>query len=158
MPCSAAAARNAWKSNSVSDESRSKKPLHTGGREREKKPARPLADALPGVREPPRDEDKGTRAPHAELVAKLPAKVALEDVDGLVLAAMEVQGRPLTRRGNGLERRERAIRLLAPDDEGDVTSDRAADALPLAGPDCDPLRLGLHRALFQTVTRAVSRD
>src|SRR4051794_24655489 len=33
--------------------------LHAGGRERKKKSARPLAYALPGMCQPPRDEDEG---------------------------------------------------------------------------------------------------
>lgn len=147
MPCCAAAARNAWRSNSLSDESRSKEPSR---REREEKPARPLADALCAS---PRGTKTKARAPHAELVAKLPAKLALEDVDGLVLATMEVQGRALTRRGNGLERRQRPVRLQ-------VTSPPIGLRMrcPSPGPTAIPLDLASTELPFQTFhARSISR-
>ena len=88
-----------------------------------------------------------------------PAKVALEDVDGLVLRGHGSAGAVPHPEGQGLERRKRPVRLLAPDHEGDVTSDRAADVLSLAGPDRDtPFDLASIEAPLSDVhPRSISR-
>src|SRR5262245_1228490 len=89
------------------------------------------------MRQPSRDEDERARACDAELDAELPAELSLEDVDGLVLAAVVMQRGPLSHRVHRLQSGELSTGLVTPDEESDIATERAAHMLAPSGADVD---------------------
>ena len=65
--------------------------LHTGRRERDEHRALTVADVLPRVRHPARDEHERARTGEAQLIAQLPADFAPQYVDDLVLPGVDMQ-------------------------------------------------------------------
>ena len=107
--------------------------LHAGRRECDEHRAITVADVLPGVRQPARDEHERARTGEAQLIAQLPADFAPQYVGDLVLPRMDMQRGSLAGRIYRFQRGECSVRLLASDDVGDVSAERAAAALPSPG-------------------------
>jgi hypothetical protein len=90
--------RKLWKSCEAIEE-----PLHPGGREDDEDPRGLGPCVLEAVRRAPRHEDEGPRWCPVQPVIHSEAEATFEDIPGLVLARMGVQGRAVTGSDHVLE-------------------------------------------------------
>src|SRR5260370_2260163 len=100
-----------------------------------------IADVLPRVRCPTRDEQERSRRRLTHVVSELDPEPAFQDPDELVLIRVHVKRRSFSGHRDRIDRRQRSSTLVAPDLEGQDSADGILDRHASPWGECE----GLHR-------------